>query len=97
MKKQDITPEFLIDMWLQKYHNTTIAQVLKDHPEWEKEPEEHTRDFYKKYAVTKEQHDEWYKEAIVLLSKAYRMPQKRTKRMFAFGYLNTAPSIKEEI
>ena len=53
MKKKDLTKEYLLDMWLGKYHNTSIQQLLKENPEWEEHPQEHTREFYDKYKATK--------------------------------------------
>lgn len=58
---------------------------------------EMSREFYRTYAVTREQHDEWYNWAIEVLSKSHRMSKKLTKRSFAFDYLNCSPSVIEDI
>ena len=59
------TMEELIELWLKKYHNLTVAELIA------KEPKEllQSSDWFKKYAVTQTQHDEWYEEAIELLRK----------------------------
>jgi len=61
-----------------------------------KDINKYTRDFYKTYAVTQEQHDEWYEWAINRIAKYYRYSKKRAKRMFCWDYLNVAPSIKDK-
>ena len=77
--------------WLQPYHGTTIEEIIENEPELCK-----TREWYTKYAVTQEQHDEWYKWAIDYIAKYYRIGKKRAQHDFAFDYLNIAPSIKKE-
>ena len=88
------TTEDLINMWLKDYHNTNLDEVKKLHPEWEKEPEKHTHDFYSAYPVTQEQHDEWYEAVIDRLSKEHRRSKKYIRKAFAFDYLNCAPKVK---
>ena len=80
----------LVNLWLTKYHNTTIAQVEKAHPEWTH------REFYAAYPVTQQQHDDWYNEAIELLHKHFRYSKKFIKKAFQFNYLDCAPSIIHE-
>jgi len=89
--RKEPTIEDMINGWLLPYHNTTIEQIEK---EWEGEKD--SRIFYKKYAVTQAQHDEWYEWAITLLSKYFRRSKKMIRRQFCFDYLNCAPSIKKE-
>jgi len=93
--KPNLTEEEFIDWWLEKYHNTNIEQVQKDHPEWMKDPQAHSRDFYQTYACTQEQHDEWYEWAIERIMKHYRLSKKRAKRDFALSYINVAPTVKD--
>ena len=90
MKKQ-LTTEFIMDYWLQKYHNINIQWLIENEPELIKSPE-----WYKKYAVTQSEHDEWYDWAIDYMSKYYKMTKKMTKKNFCFDYLNCSPSIKKE-
>jgi hypothetical protein len=90
MKKQ-LNTEFIMDWWLQKYHNITIQWLIENEPELIKTP-----DWYKKYAVTQAEHDEWYDWAIDYMSKYYKMSKKTIKKNFAFDYLNCSPSIKKE-
>jgi len=90
MKKTELTEEFLINWWLEKYHGITVTEMIKKHPRLCK-----SGNWYKKYAVTQVQHDEWYSWAIDILSKTFHMSKKYTKRMFGLVYLNCAPSINK--
>jgi hypothetical protein len=86
--KAQLTQEYIVNGWLQKYHGITVEELI------EKEPELcNTSDWYKKYAVTQEQHDEWYEWAISELSKNLHMSKVRVKKLFAFDYLNVSPSV----
>jgi len=93
MKKKEgsMTEEYLINGWLQKYHGITVAELMEKEPELVK-----TSDWYRKYEVTNEQHDEWYEWAIKELQEYYGGSKKYIKRSFAFGYLNCSPSVKKE-
>ena len=93
--KRNVTIEYFINKWLKDYHNTNLDEVTKLHPEWENNPREHIHDFYKKYAVTKEQHDEWHEWAIKEIMRIWRISKKRAERAFTFDYLNCAPNTKE--
>jgi len=88
--KEKLTEEYLINGWLQKYHSITIEELIKNEPELCK-----TAEWYKKYAVTQAQHDEWYEWAIMELAKNTGFPKKYVKKNFSFSYLNTAPNVKE--
>jgi hypothetical protein len=90
-----LTIEDLLDLWLVPYHNITIDQVKAENPKWMENPQGHMRDFYEKYPVSQEQHDEWYERAIDLISKKKRISKKRVKIMFTFDYLNCAPYVKK--
>ena len=91
--KAQLTEEEFINWWLEKYHATNLTKVLKLHPEWETNPEKHTRDFYYTYRVTQAQHDEWYEWAIGRFRSYYRWSKKRSIKAFCFPYLNVAPSV----
>lgn len=88
--------EELLDLWLVKYHNTTIQKVKDEHPEWMENPQEHTRDFYNTYLVTQEQHDEWENEAKLLLRKKYKISKWMVDRGWWSVYLNCSPSVIKE-
>jgi len=90
MKRKEISQDDIVNWWLSKYHDTTLEQVAKDYPELKE-----SRDFYDKFPVTEEQHDEWYEWAIDFLSKYFRCGKKRMRKMFVFDYLNCAPKIKK--
>ena len=64
--KKKLTEEEFINMWLMAYHAIDLEGVKKAHPEWMENPEKHTRDFYRTYAVTQAQHDEWYERDFCL-------------------------------
>ncbi len=89
MKRKDLQEADFYNWWLNKYHNTTIQEIQDKEPELCK-----TSDWYKKYAVTQEEHDAWYEWAINTLAKHYKMSKKTTKRRFLFNYLNLSPSVK---
>jgi hypothetical protein len=89
--REKLTQDDLYNGWLTKYHNTTVEELIKNEPELIK-----TSDWYKKYAVTQAQHDEWYEWAINKLSKFYGTSKKQAKRNFCFDYLNIAPSIIQD-
>lgn len=94
-KKKEMTERECIDWWLKKYHNTTLKDVEDTHPEWLKDPQKHTRDFYEAYAVTQEQHDEWHEWFLSEVMKRFKYSKKLARRRTAFDYLNVSPSIKQ--
>lgn len=89
-----LTTEYIINGWLEKYHGITIEHLIEDEPELCK-----TSEWFKKYAVTKKQHDEWYEWAVNEIQKATKLSKKAVKRGFSFDYLNVAPGFidKEKI
>ena len=91
MKKID-TDE-LVNKWLEDYHNTNLDKVLVDNG-W-KNGENRAAEFYDKYEVTQEQHDEWYKWAVKFIAKSQRVSQKYVRDSMGFIYLNAAPKIKD--
>lgn len=93
-KKKELTQEMLIDLWLSRYHNTTLNEVIKEHPEWMDEPQKHSKDFYNTYAVTQEQHDEWYDDAKKIVKDYYNLSKKEVNKQFMWIYLNVAPTVK---
>ena len=92
--KTKLTEEDVINWWLEKYHNTNLTEILKTHPEWEDNPREHTAEFYRAYAVSQEQHDEWHKWMIDAIAKEHGMSKKFVKRHSWAVYLNCSPSVK---
>lgn len=87
--KEKLSEEYIIEGWLKKYHGLTIAELVKNEPELVK-----SHLWFKKYAVSQEEHDEWYQWAIKELCKSTGMSKKMVERSFAFNYLNVAPDIK---
>jgi hypothetical protein len=94
MKKVDAND--LINWWLEKYHNTNLEKVQEENPEWKENPREHTRDFYEKYAVTQEQHDEWEKWAKEYTKKVTKASKRLLERSWGLVYLQTSPQIIKE-
>ena len=90
MKKQ-LTTEEIMDYWLEKGHGISIKWLIDNEPELIKSPE-----WYKKYAVSQELHDEWYEWATAKIAKHYKWSQKFAKRQFAIEYLNCSPSVIKE-
>ncbi len=87
--KAQLKEEDFYNAWLKPYHNITVQELIEKEPELIK-----TSDWYKKYACTQEQHDEWYKWAIDTVAKHYGYSKKLAKRRFAFEYLNLSPTVK---
>ena len=94
MKKVDAND--LINWWLEKYHNTKLEKILEENPEWKENPREHSKDFYEKYAVTQEQHDEWEKWAKEYTKKVTKANKRLLERGWGFVYLDTSPQIIKE-
>jgi len=88
--KKLLNCEDFYNAWLQKYHGITIAELIEKEPELCRTP-----DWYKKYAVTQAQHDEWHEWAIATISKHYKWSKERSRREFGIEYLNISPNIKE--
>ncbi len=89
-KKEELTSEFIMDYWLQKYHGITTQWLIDNESELIKTPK-----WYKKYSVTQLEHDEWYEWAIDTISKHRRLPKRYVRKSFVWDYLNLAPNIKE--
>ena len=90
-KRKELTSEYIMDYWLEKGHGITTQWLIENEPELIK-----TSDWYKKYAVSQELHDEWYDWAIGEICKWKRCSRKYAKKNFAFEYLNLSPSIIKE-
>jgi len=84
--------EEIMNLWLTKYHNTTVKEVIAKHP---KEVLE-SPDWFKLYPCTKEQEDEWVKEAKSLLKKKYKMPKWLIEKGWWSVYLDCSPYVSKE-
>ena len=91
--RNKVNVEDLINWWLEKYHNTDLDKVFEDNPEWEDNPQTHSREFYQKYPVTQEQHDEWEKWAKEYTKKVTGVKGKLFDNSWGWTYLNCAPNI----
>lgn len=92
MKKQ-VEQKELINWWLEKYHNTNLDKVMEENPDWKENPSEHTRNFYSKYKVTQEQHDEWQEWAKEYTLKVTKVSKKYLENIWWSIYLNTSPLV----
>jgi hypothetical protein len=89
MKRKQVTADDLYNLWLEPYHGITVQWLVDNEPELIKTPE-----WYKKYAVTQAQYEEWYERALVEICKSYRISKKQAIRRTMFDFLNIAPSVK---
>ena len=87
----------LINWWLDKYHNTTLDEVKKDHPEWDENPENFTWDFYNTYKITQEQYDEWEIWAKDYIIKTMKIPKSNLKLYWDWICLDVAPSVIKDV
>lgn len=76
------TREEIMNLWLSKYHNTTVDEVIAKHPQEVLS----NSDWFKLYPCTQEQHDEWEKECKTLLNKKYKI----SKTMIKYGWWSIA-------
>ena len=90
MRKQLGEDEFY-NAWLEPCHGITVEWLRENEAELIK-----TADWYKKYAVSQEQHDEWYEWSIKRLMTYYRWSRKMAVKQFCFPYLNVSPSVKKD-
>lgn len=81
----------LVNGWL-KYHNTTLDEVRKNYDE--NDPKIAAK-FLKDYAVTQQQHDEWYEWMKKTVAKEMKLSKKYVERGCWAIYLNTSPMVKE--
>jgi hypothetical protein len=95
--KSKLTEADLLNWWLKKYHNTSLEEVFKLHPDWTNDnPEYSSHIFYEAYQVTQEQHDEWQAWALEAFRKNFKLSKKLAERSFAYTYLNTSPMVLEQ-
>lgn len=85
--KPKLSDKEIYNYWL-KHHNIDVDWLITNEPELIKTPE-----WYKKYAVTQEQHDEWYEWVIGRIMKQERCSRKTAEKLFCFDYLNLAPAV----
>lgn len=95
MKKQ-VEQKDLINWWLEKYHNTNLDKILEENSEWQDNPQQHSREFYIKYPVTKEQHSEWEIWAKEYIRQVTKLSKKIIDRNWWSVYLDCSPNIKED-
>lgn len=81
-----------------EYRKVMYNEIAPDSPEGQRILDERNvaqRAFYKKYAVTQEQHDEWEDWAKKYARKITKLPKKLFDRSWSFTYLNVSPMTKK--
>lgn len=91
-QSKKLSQKEIIDWWLTKYHNTTLDKVQEEFPELKD-----SREFYNKYRVTQEQHDEWYEWVIGEVMRTFKLSKTKATRAFIWDYLNTSPLVIKEV
>ena len=84
-KKDDITEEMIVNVWLEEFYNTTIDQISDQYQKDENgdyAPGENIR-FYNEHKVTREQYIWWEREIKAI--------NKGLDKSWWYIYLNTAP------
>jgi len=89
MKTVDVNE--LYNLWLVKFHNITIEEVIEKYPE-----EIKTIEWYKLFPCTREQHDWWVDECKKLLNKKYKYPKYYIEKAWWSVYLNVSPYVSDE-
>ena len=90
MRKLNLTEEYLINGWMVKFHGLTLEEA------WNKDPWIDSKEFYDRYAVTQEQHDEWREWMIKTIVKESKLPRNYVERSASLIYLNCSPNIKKD-
>jgi len=87
-----ITRDDLLNWWLKKFHNTSVEEVVKNHPKDVLDSPE----WFKLYPVTQSQCDEWEEWAKKELIKTKTVSKHVIKNNgLGFIYLDCAPYVKE--
>lgn len=86
-KRKEVTRTDLMNLWLQKYHNTNCGEVIDNYPELIQSPE-----WFKLFPCTQEQSDEWVIEAKKLLRKS-GISKHVIDHDWPFIFLNSSPYV----
>lgn len=75
---------------MKKFHNITVEELL------EREDEDilQSGEWFTKYTVTQQQHDQWYEWFLDTMSKHFGIPKDKVAQALIFEYLNCAPTVK---
>ena len=90
MKRKTLTEEEIINWWLTKYHGITVDELREKEPELIK-----TSAWFKKYAVTQKQHDEWREWLIKKLMWRFGISRKDIEKSMWMICFDTEPAVKE--
>ena len=80
----------LINLWLKKYHNTTVEDIIAKYPKEILESPE----WFKLYPCTQEQCDEWEVETKELLKNKYKLSKNLIERGWGLLFLDCSPYVK---
>lgn len=89
MKQPKHNADYYCNWWLQKFHNISVEEVIKQHPEQCKTP-----DWFKLYPCTQEQYKEWKDWAIKEAAKDNKATIKWVKAHFWSIEIDCAPFIQ---
>ncbi len=91
-KSLPIERDEILNLWLTKFHNTNVKEVIEKHPkEVLMDPS-----WFKLYPVTQEQYDEWEKESKEYILKNYQVHKETLKRAFWQISLDCGPYVELE-
>lgn len=91
MNHKKVDRNDLLNGWL-KYHNTTVEEVIKNHPEEVLK----SSDWFKLYPCTQEQEKEWVLWAKDLIKKTTRCSNALLEHEWPWIYLDNSPYIIKE-
>lgn len=84
LKTEDLIE--IVDYWFKKTYGKSVMELSEE--------ERMSKDFYSKYPVTQELHDEWNDWAIEYCRKKLKCSKRYVERGFWSLYLNLSPSVK---
>lgn len=80
----------LLNLWLNKYHNTSVEELINVHSKEELS----SPNWFKIYPCTKEQSAEWEKEAKKYILEKIKISKKLLNKEWGMIYLDCAPYVK---
>lgn len=85
---KQVSREEMLNLWLEKYHNITVQEVLQKYPEECKSP-----DWFKLFPCTPEQYQEWERQAKLICQKKYKIPKRYLEETWWIVSLSCSPYI----
>jgi hypothetical protein len=84
LKTEDLIE--IVDYWFKKTYGKSVMELSEE--------ERMSKDFYSKYPVTQELHDEWVEWAKDYIKAKLKCSKKYLERGWGWVYLQIAPAIK---